>query len=720
MRLTWQTCAFLITFSTILVYLNSFQGVTVFDDSQYLFKPFMRSFRTSIVAPEIVTRPLIGLSLYLNYRISGTNLWSYHLFNLLVHLISALALFGIVKRTLQLERFRERYAKHANTFGLIIALIWAVHPLQTQAVTYIIQRCESLMGMFYLLTVYFSIRSLKAEKKTKWYIAAILACACGMLSKEVILTAPIIILFYDWLFLSSSFKELLARRWKFYIALSSTWLLLVITHLASPINKTAGFSVKTITPLQYLKVEFSVIVYYLKLVFYPVGLCLDYNWSKTATLSEMLPNAILVCVLLAIAIYGVLRRKALLFTLVWFFVILSLTSSIVPFDDPAFEHRMYLPMAGIIGFVVFALYKLAVTLRQHPSFRILDNPSVLKTVILALITAIATTFSLISIRRNMDYHSDLQMWSDVVRKSPQNARAWNNLGNIYLERGNYDQAIAYLSEAYHYNPAYPLALYNLGVAFTYQGDPEKATFFTLEALRIDPSYKNAHNTLGMLALSRNDLAEAKKQFLEVLEANPAHTSAHNNLAGILMMEKNFAEGEAHLQRAIQIDPQYADSYFNLGVLLLTSGRAAQAPPQFLEAVRLNPQKPQVYHYLGLAYEEINQVIDAVKAYQKELELRPDSPQTLNQLAYLLATSDDPDLRNPEVAIQLAQRASTLLNNQNPIPLNTLAKAYAEAGKFPEAIQSAQKAIDIAIKTSNKEVLTSATACLRLYQAGRTR
>ncbi len=716
-RLSWQLCVFVIGIITTLVYLNSFQGVALFDDHLYLFQPFTRQFWTALLAPELLSRPLITLSLYLNYKISGTNLWSYHLFNLLVHLTASLALFGIVKRTLQLDCFKERYADKANLFGFLIALMWAVHPLHTQAVTYIIQRCESLMGMLYLLTVYFAIRSITAERKAKWYAAAILACAGGMLSKEVMVTAPIVVLLYDWMFLSASVKELAAKRWKLYSGLFATWSLLVITNLAAPVNKTAGFSVPSIAPLQYLKVEFSVLVYYLKLAFYPVGLCLDYAWLKTTTLGEMLPNAIFICLLLALTIYGVLRRQALAFPLAWFFIVLSLTSSIVPFDDPAFEHRMYLPLAGIISFTVFALHQLVVRLRRYPVMQIFPNPSSVRLATLVVVTAIVTTLGFLTARRNMDYHNALGMWFEVAQKRPHNIRALNNIGKVYLDRGEYDQAIAYIYEAYRYDPGYAFTLYNLGVAFTLKGDSENGRLFTLELLRIDPTYTNAHNTLGMLALSRNDIGEAKKEFLTLLDANPTHAAAHMNLGGVLMMEKNYTDAETHLRQAIQLDPDAADGYFNLGVLFLSSGRAAEAIPQFRQTARLSPQKPQVYFNLGLALAETNQFAEAAQAYRLELRLN-DSPQALNQLAYILATTNDSALRNPQEAIQLAQRAVELLNGQNAIPLNTLAKAYAEAGRFPEAIQTAGKAMEIAAKTGNKEVSASAEACLRLYRAGR--
>src|ERR1044072_7322255 len=291
----------------VIAYVTSFKGAFIFDDSYYLLlnAPVIQhlSWQT-IASPATISRPLIGLSLAINYAISGTATWSYHAFNLSVHLLAALTLLGIVRRTLLSEKLKTQFAEHATFLALAIALIWMVHPLQTQSVTYIIQRCESVMGLCYLLTLYAAIRSFAAEKQTGWLALSILACASGMLAKQVMVTAPVVVLVYDYLFVSTSLKEAITRHKKLYIGLAASWLILGAILLASPVNPTAGFAVQAISPFAYFKSQFQIIVYYLRLACFPNALCIDYGWQKPESASAIIPYAIIVIGLQAATLWG--------------------------------------------------------------------------------------------------------------------------------------------------------------------------------------------------------------------------------------------------------------------------------------------------------------------------------------------------------------------------------------------------------------------------------
>ena len=239
----WQSRGFvplavtLISLAAAACYSNSFAGAFVFDDHHFIeTNPYIRSLcppGQALFGVNNISRPLVGYSLAVNYWLSGLSPWSYHALNLLIHIVAALALFGLVRRTLQSPRLAERYATLAGPLALVIALIWAVHPLQTQAVTYVIQRCESLMGMCYLLTVYGAVRSFTASKPARWVVAAAVACVAGMLSKQIMVTAPLMVLLFDYLFFSSSAVAALRRNWQLYAALAAGWLGLLATMLAA-------------------------------------------------------------------------------------------------------------------------------------------------------------------------------------------------------------------------------------------------------------------------------------------------------------------------------------------------------------------------------------------------------------------------------------------------------------------------------------------------------
>ncbi|HWP44326.1 MAG TPA: glycosyltransferase family 39 protein, partial [Blastocatellia bacterium] len=332
-----------------IAYMNSFEGPFIFDDREILTNTYIRDLWPpwqAMFAPPNVSRPLVALSLAINYAISGLDVWSYHVLNLMIHMLAGLALFGVVRRTLASSTLSQQYGPSSYALALVVALVWTVHPLQTQSVTYIIQRGESLMGLFYLTTLYSAIRGSDSPRRRAWYAAAILSCAAGMLSKQVMITAPVVVLLYDRMFLSGSFKEALRRRWPLYAGLAATWGLLAATLLAMPPSETAGFGVKTITPWAYFVSQFSVIVHYLRLSLWPDALCLDYAWPEAKSAGEVIPYAVALLVLGGATLWALWRRKPAGFLGAWFFLILSVTSSFVPLSDLAFEHRMYLPLAA--------------------------------------------------------------------------------------------------------------------------------------------------------------------------------------------------------------------------------------------------------------------------------------------------------------------------------------------------------------------------------------
>ena len=218
----------LVALATAACYLNSFNGPFVFDDVESIVhNPTIHDIGSAVFPPAaggatIVGRPILNLSLAVNYVCGGMDVWGYHVFNLAVHVLAVLTLFGIVRRTLMLPSVGERLALAAPYLAAAVALLWAVHPLQTELVTYVVQRAESLMGLFYFLTLYCVIRS-SASGAARWSLAAVLSCAMGMATKEVMVTVPLIALLYDRTFLAGSFARALQKRWGLYAGMAACW-----------------------------------------------------------------------------------------------------------------------------------------------------------------------------------------------------------------------------------------------------------------------------------------------------------------------------------------------------------------------------------------------------------------------------------------------------------------------------------------------------------------
>ncbi|HUJ71275.1 MAG TPA: hypothetical protein VLZ30_03470, partial [Verrucomicrobiae bacterium] len=367
-----QKCMpWLVIVAGLLAYLNSFTGPFIFDDPQSILEnrtiQHLWPIWQSLSPPHdngitVAGRPLVNLSLAVNYALGGTEVQGYHVVNLIIHILAGLTLLGVVRRTLLQPKLRERFGAAANGLALAVAVLWTVHPLQTESVTYIVQRAESIMGLFYLLTLYCFIRATESQRFRLWYGLCIGACALGMASKEVMASAPLMVLLYDRTFVSGSFGEAWLRRWKLYLKLAGTWILLgyLVFFTGSFHNAVINARMRGIGRWTYLLTEPAVMLHYLRLSVWPHPLCFDYNgWPLAGTWPGILLPALVIVILLGTIAWACKINSAWGFLGAWFFLILAPSSSFVPTDSPAYEHRMYLPLAAVVVAVVMGIYALA-------------------------------------------------------------------------------------------------------------------------------------------------------------------------------------------------------------------------------------------------------------------------------------------------------------------------------------------------------------------------
>src|SRR5262249_12168613 len=348
----------------VLAYANSFSGPLIFDDVPWIgTNPHIRHLwplRNILLAPPGAPgtgRPVICLTLVLNYAVSGLHPWSYHVANLVIHASAALVLFGIVRRTLQGPRLRERFGTRANGLAAAVAVCWAVHPLQTESVTYIIQRMEFLMGLFLLLTLYCVIRGHDSPRRSEWYATAVVCCALGMGSKEGMVIAPIIVLLYDRIFLADSWTELWKKRSMLYAGLAATWLILISLVIVNNARGAELLGSPAVSWWPYAKNQFGAIAHYLRLTFWPDKLCLDYGWQVPPWPgSWKAMGVVLVFGLAAATGWALANVPPVGFLGAWFFLTLAPTSSVVPIQDMVAERRMYLPLAAVVTLTVIAAW----------------------------------------------------------------------------------------------------------------------------------------------------------------------------------------------------------------------------------------------------------------------------------------------------------------------------------------------------------------------------
>ena len=347
----------------VIAYYNSLRAPFIFDDRYHI----VENARIRELWPlgQLLfhtSRPVVILSLAVNYALGGLNPLGYHIFNLGVHILAALVLYGIVRRTL------VSLVQGPQWLAALIALIWVVHPIQTESVTYTIQRGESLMGLFYLLTLYCVIRIAGSANGVWWKAAAVGSCLLGMGTKGgVMLTAPVVILLYDRVFISRSWSELARERWGLYASLAATWLSYPLMLAAAPEEwkESAGFGYAGASSLQYALSQPKVTLHYLRLAVWPDQLCLDLGWPVARGAGEILPYLVVLGGLAAATLMAWRKRPALAFLGAWFFIILIPTSSFVPIADVAVEHRMYLPLAAVVSLAVIGSFLLV----RSDSFR---------------------------------------------------------------------------------------------------------------------------------------------------------------------------------------------------------------------------------------------------------------------------------------------------------------------------------------------------------------
>lgn len=579
----------------------------------------------------VAGRPLVNLSFALNYAISGLSVWSYHLTNLLIHAAAGLALFGLLRRTLSFGAVTAQVRAQAFPLSLAVAALWVVHPLNTESVTFVVQRTESLVSLLYLLTLYCFARS---PESRSWQCASVAFCALGMAAKEMMVTAPVLVLLYDRTFVAGTFRDAWLRRRGFYIVLALTWLPLALILLQNDLGRGngAGFG-RGVSPWEYLLTQCRALILYLKLAVWPHPLVVDYGTTIVRDWTQVWAQGIGVLTLLAATAAALVRRPMLGFAGAAFFVILSPSSSFVPLVGQTIaEHRMYLPLAAVLTLLVLGAHHF---LRRHLWW---------------LLGAAALAALVLTVRRNTVYRDELTLWADTAAHCPENQRAFGNLGNeLRKVPGRESEAIA--------------------------------AFET--ALRIKPDYFEAHYNYGaLLATLPGRTADAAAHFETVLRDSPNFADAHYNLAiQLAKLPGREADAVAHFETVIRLVPQNPEAHCNLGALLSRQpGQQAAAIAHFETAIKIRADYPEAHHNLALELAKLpGRTIDAIRHYEEALRLKPDFAEAHCNLGSLLAVLPG---RLPDAVTHF--QAAVRLDPKYLMARRNLALALAQTDRFTEA------------------------------------
>ena len=652
-RKIWAAVGLLVA-AVFAAYANTFHGPFIFDDAPSIVENqsirHLGSPQVLAAPPDAITttgRPVVNLSLAINYAIGGLAVEGYHFMNLALHILAALALFALVRRTLLLPTLSAQFGAAATGLALAVALLWAIHPLQTEAVTYIVQRAEAIVGLFYLLTLYCFLRGATAARGHAWYAATVGACVLGMASKEVMVSAPLVAVLFDRTFLAGSFRESLRRRWGLWLALAATWAILALLHhMSRHRGGSAGFGLG-MTAWAYARTQFGCIIHYLRLAVWPSPLVLDYGTPIARKAAEIVPYAVGVSALVAATVAGLVLRPKLGFLGAWFLAILAPTSSIVPLPGQTeAEHRMYLPLAAVVALVVLLAYRAALPLSIR-SRRVTE----------VLAFAMAAVLGFGTYQRNKDYQSELALWDGAVRHCPLNDRAyltrgsahWTNgeleaalkdynqcialnsrnakcysgRGNVYSDLGRYDEALRNYDIALKLKPDLADGYNGRGSVFGYKGQVDAAIRDFGRAIDLAPEFVQAYYNRANAYDAKGDLDAAIESYDRVISLRADHAKAYNSRGSVYDRKGEIDAAINNYDRAIGLSPDFAEAYNNRCSALDVKGQVDAAIKDCDKAIGLRPDFAEAYSNRGNARQSKGQYEAAIKDYDKAIELKPD-------------------------------------------------------------------------------------------------
>lgn len=639
-----------------IIYANTLQSPFIFDDEPMITNnPAIRMQELSwanivkALSGYGQNRPVSILSFAFNYYFNQFNLPGYHLVNIIVHVITAILLFFFLKTTLTISNRQHFFAADLDPIGITIisgltALLWLVNPVQTQSVTYIVQRTNSMAAMFFILALWLYANGRLAHRKTDhavdnqtdngirrrtwrpyyfWYIGCALAGIFALGSKENSAVLPFFILLYEWYFFQDLSKKWFKKQLILVAAPVVLFGIVALIHLGlDPWEKFSSlrdFAEGQYTLGQRILTQPRVVIYYLSLIVYPhpSRLNLDYDFPLSQSLFNPITTLLSLTIIISLIILSIfLAKKQRLgsFCIIWFLGNLVIESSIIPLAI-IFEHRLYLPSMLIFLLLVILAYQYI-------------KPLWLPVTILGVLITISAYWTF---ERNKVWRDHISMWTDCIEKSPNKARPYANLATAQKERNLIDDALHNYLKALQINPNLVEGHYDLAVLLAEQSNPNAAIRHYRKAVELNPNFADAHNNLGSVYQQQGKPDKAEKHVRNALQIEPNHAKAHNNLGFILAGQGKYVEAVAHYRKSLHIDPDLVEAYNNLGFALQKQGKLDQAVAQYRKALQLKPDDAEARVHLANALAKLGKRDEAVEHIQQALQIKPDDAGTLSDL-----------------------------------------------------------------------------------------
>jgi tetratricopeptide (TPR) repeat protein len=659
--------------------------------------------------------PLTWVSHMLDWQLFGSNPAGHHLINLIFHIANTLLLFIVL-----------RGMTHTLWPSAFVAAAFALHPLHVESVAWASERKDVLSTFFWILAMWAYVRYVEQPNIAR-YLLIILAFCLGLMTKQMLVTLPFVLLLFDYWplgrlgikrrsFCGSAPVAVSVRR-----CILEKVPLLILSAIASVtvyvVQHHAGTTQSFVRyPLLY-RIENAMVVYavYIGKMLWPSNLAIFYpHQHKNLPAWQIIGAALLLACITTAVICRIRQKPYLLVGWLWYLGTLVPVIGLVQIGLQAYADRYtYMPLTGL--FIIIAWGVPDILARLHYRKAILSSSTVLLLLILGVMA-----------RHQFGYwHDSVTLYRHATVAVQNNWWAHNHLGIAYYYKGELDKASKHFTEALRIKPTYQNALCGIGAVLLAQGELDKAITYLRDALRLElyspregVYHTQAHTYLGIALAKKGRLDDAIKHYLEALRITPDFPVARRNLGDLFAQQGRFDEAVREYQKFLQIMPDDPNVLNALGIVLGQQGKLDEAIRYFNAALLTNKNLPDVYGNLGLAYVRLGKNGPAITNLVKSIELDSNSTDNLNNLAWVLASTEDMKLRNPTDAVKYAQRACELSGYEQPGLLDTLAVAYAAAGNFPDAVKTAEKAIKLAEAAGRKDLAKEIKERLSLYKSGR--
>jgi tetratricopeptide (TPR) repeat protein len=666
------------------------------------------------------------LSFMINYQFCRFAVFGYHLFNLALHILTAIMVFIFTILTFSTPVMRGKgISKYKGILAFFVAAVFLSHPVQTQAVNYIFQRVTILASFFYLASLCLYIQSMflikiKRRAAIFCYVLSLISALMGMFTKEMVFTLPVMILFYDFCFFRADGKW----KWKYAVPFLAMLPVVPLTVLSQKISFLASSSSTEINVflassfpdvvLNFLT-QCKVIMVYLRLLVLPFNQNLDYNYSLVRELWNA-PALISFCFLAGVFVIAARlfsKFRLLSFSIFWFFITLAVEASFIPMTDLVNEHRLYLPLVGVGIFMVTILYYLLARRKIGLTA--------------AVLSFLVIFYSSLSYARNKVWKDEISLWSDVIVKSPGKLRPYNERGLAYLDKGEYAKALIDLTRADNLNRNYADGFCNRGKVYENMGQYDKAILDYSEAIKIEPGYAGAYINRGFVYYLNKEYESAILDFKKAIEIDPLETEAYFNLAYLyskldqkaeaaalskVVLKGNSSdpvfyyklgclyrsiglkkEALAMFKKALESDKRYTQAYAGLADIYALEGENGNLTSLYKKAVVNKVNYFNAYYNLGNLCKDAGNHKEAILLYQKAIEIKPDSVEGNLELGSLYCS-----IGMSKKAVKLFRKVLELSPGLS-VAYNNLALAYYYDKKYDLAVKSCDRAIELGYKVS---------------------